>query len=383
MKLNLTTTLAATIGLSSTAASRSTSTIKSNTPLGQKLLSSARRLDDANQQFDYTWVANYSLKFQGCHTTPQWNEDGGNNNYDDSSNIKLVNLNLVRFRLCPSDTCATDTAYGCKSGYGDYVVSMDVYLQAYLDSVQQDQEYNCEYARSNECGCYNNGDDYGTFEKCEYDCFMNKGMEYCVDNNPYADDGQYQAEDDDWDLTDMVQCQQFGQLNGVQYYSGAYCSSDGGSIVMGVFTDGTCSNLADVYGGQELYMTIAGKELPHAQTTLIGNECMSCMEGADANYNDQQDADAVKEGCETLYLQAGKCEQTLNGGGSGNNKACKFMEGIDMVYKEGGIFHKSHSSSAAGVFIGVFSCSFFLLSTYAYYLKSKLDRAKVQLADDL
>eukprot|EP00984_Skeletonema_dohrnii_P035319 scaffold34956_cov167-Skeletonema_dohrnii-CCMP3373.AAC.1 len=97
-----------------------------------------------------------------------------------------------------------------------------------------------------------------------------------------------------------------------------------------------------------MYTTITGKELPHSTTTLIGNECMSCMEGADANYNDQQDADAVKEGCETLYLQAGKCEQGLNGGGSGNNNACQYMEGINMVYKDGGMFSRSHSSSAAG-----------------------------------
>jgi len=370
MKLTLT-TLAAAIGLSTAAPS-----ISSNSNLGQKLLSSARRLDGYQEgEVDYTWVANYSLKFQGCHTTPQWNEDA-----DGEDDVKLTNLNLVRFRLCPSDTCATDSAYGCKSGYGDYVVSMDTYLQAYLDSVQQDQEYNCEYARSNECGCYNNGDDYGTFEKCEYDCFMNKGMEYCVDNNPYAEDGGQQEEEDDWDLMDMVQCQ---QLNGGQYYTGAYCSSDGGSIVMGVFTDDSCSNLSDVYGGQEMYTTITGKELPHSTTTLIGNECMSCMEGADANYNDQQDADAVKEGCETLYLQAGKCEQGLNGGGSGNNNACQYIEGINMVYKDGGMFSRSHSSSAAGVFIGLFSCSFVLLSSYAYYLKSKLDRAKVQLVDDM
>ena len=151
---------------------------------------------------------------------------------------------------------------------------------------------------------------------------------------------------------------------------------------MGVFTDNTCSNLADVYGGQELFMSIAGKELPHAQTTLVGNECMSCMEGADVNYYDHYDSDTVKEGCETLYLQAGKCEDSLDGGGSGNNKACKFMEGINMVYKEGGLFSRSHSSSAAWVFIGLFSCSFLLLSSYAYYLKTKLDRAKVQLVDD-
>lgn len=371
MKLTLT-ALATVIGLST-----ATPSISGNSALGQKLLSTARRLggdDDNNQAYDFSWVTNYSLKFQGCHTTPQWNDAA------DENGVKLANLNLVRFRLCPSDTCATDTAYGCKAGYGDYIISMDTYLQAYLDSVQQDQDYNCEYARSNECGCYNNGDDYGTFEKCEYNCFSNKGMEYCVDNNPYAEDDNDANQEDEWDLMDMVQCQ---QLNGGDYYTGAYCSSDGGSIVMGVFTDNTCSNLADVYGGKDTYTSITGKDLPYSQrgTTLIGNECMSCKEGADANYDDQQDSDTVKEGCETLYAQAGKCEENMDDG-SGNVNACTYIKDINIVYKQGGLFSRSTSRSAAGVFIGLFGCSFVLVASYAFYLKSKLDRAKIQLVDE-
>jgi len=312
MKLNTALTLTAVIGLSTAAPS-----ITSNSNLGQKLLSSARRLD-GNQEIDYSWVANYSLKFLGCHTTSQWNDDA-----DGENGVKLANLNLVRFRLCPSNTCSSNNAYGCMEGYGDYIIDMNTYLQTYLDA---------------------------------------------ADNNNAQ-------QNNDWDLKAMVQCT---QLNDGEYYTGTYCSSDGSSILMGVFTDDTCSNLADVYGGQETYTTVTGKELPHSKATLVGNECMSCKEGTNANDNDQQDADAVMEGCETLYETAGKCEQNMSNGGS-DSSACQYMKGISLVYKEG---RSNTTSSAASLFIGLFGCSFVLISSYAYYLKTKLDRAKVQLNDD-
>jgi hypothetical protein len=346
-------TLAAVIGLSTAAAP--SSSITSDSSLGQKLLSNARRLDGSSS--DYSWVANYSLKFLGCHTTPQWNDEA-----DGENGVKLTNLNMVRFRLCPSNTCSSDNAYGCKEGYGDYIIDMNTYLETYLDAA-----YDCQYALKNECGCYNDESDYSTFEKCSYDCLMNRGMGHCVYNNPYADKNNNNG----WDLKDMVQCQ---QLSG-DYYTGTYCSSDGGSIVMGVFTDDTCSNLADVYGGHETYTAVTGKELPHYKKTLVGNECMLCKDY-------QQDADAVKEGCEMLYEKAGKCEQNMNGG-SGDSNACQYMKGLSVVYKESGLFHHDTSAtSAASVFIGLFGCSFVLISSYAYYLKAKLDRAKVQLVDE-
>ena len=41
--------------------------IKADSALGMRLLSEARQLND-NQMFDNTWVAGYSLKFEGCRT---------------------------------------------------------------------------------------------------------------------------------------------------------------------------------------------------------------------------------------------------------------------------------------------------------------------------
>lgn len=48
--------------------------VKADSPLGMKLLGEARKLNDANYEFDNTWVAGYSLKFEGCHHISQWND---------------------------------------------------------------------------------------------------------------------------------------------------------------------------------------------------------------------------------------------------------------------------------------------------------------------
>ena len=335
MKLTIT-ALTAVLGLSTAA------DITTHSKMGQKLMSSARRVDtpegghralegqNQNQQnngeINFSWVANYSLKFQGCHNIPRWNEDA-----NDEDDVRVSNTALVRFRLCPANDCSTDSAYGCKSGYGDYVVSMDTYLDAYFQSVQQDREYNCEYAENYECGCNgenggnnNNNENYSE-EMCLYDCFMNKGMEYCVDNNPYAQDGEEQEEKQD--LQEMAQCQNFEAQNQnqnnnnggeqVEYFMGPHCSDDGSSIRMGIFTDDECTIFADDNYGATTYASLNyGKSMPYSDTTMVGTECMSCKESnqdGDGNQNDANDADNVKEGCEQLYQAAAKCEQGLSG----------------------------------------------------------------------
>ena len=369
------TTLAAIIGLSSAAQS-----IRGDSPIGQKLLSQARRLDYENNQdwnqeqeeqyqaSNLSWVSNYSIKFQGCYKTPQWNEDAG-----DDNDVKISTLNIVRFRLCPSDMCYANSATGCNQGYGDYVIDMNTYLQAIVD-LQYDQ---CE-TQNQDCGCYNNGGDdaYGTFEKCVKDCFTNNKMDYCLTYGGWWNDNDNAQDEDNWSLKDMAQCQfSVKNNNGDSYYTGPYCSSDGGSIVMGLFTDDTCSNNADIYGGGKTYTTTTGKTLPYTDTSMINTkECMSCNQISNNGYTQ------VREGCETLYDQSGKCEQYIEDG-TGNNNACQYMEGINVVYKDGGLFAQ-RPNSAYGVFIGLFGCSFVLLSTYGWYLKNKLDRAKVQLVDE-
>jgi hypothetical protein len=383
--------------------------ITSDSTMGKRMLSKARRVEENNNnnqnndngEIDFTWVANMSLKFQGCHSVQEWNDEA-----DGDEDLRISTKRIVRFRLCPSSDCSMESAYGCKEGYGDYVMPMEDYLEAYFEAVEQDQEYNCEYEREyGDCAyCENANDD----EICEYECYMKLGMEYCTDGNPYNDN---EEEEEEMELREMAVCQDadFGNRrrklednnngnnqnnNGeeVEYFMGPYCASEGGAIYMGVFTDETCSQFADEYGGKTTYSTMTyGKELPYAESTMVGSECMSCKEPQDAdqnNDNDQQDADEVKESCEQLYEMSGKCEAGLDGyvssyGFYPNNQGCNYMEGIKIYRKNGKVVNGPGSSNVtASVFIGLFACSFVLLGGYAYYLKTKLDRAKVNLVSE-
>jgi len=386
MKLALA-SLAATIGAASATAS-----ISASSNVGQNILSKARLLEQ-NNQVDYTWVANMSLKFQGCYHTQQWNEQA--NGEDD---VRISTAKLVRFRLCPSSSCSMSDAAGCSAGYGDYVIDMETYLAAYLEAVQQDQEYNCKYEEEyGDCGCDKDGQDDGFNEDiCKYECYMGKGMEYCIDKNPYEEEGNQKKEN--WNLREYAQCKQYKFQNNnnnraleeqAKYYVGAYCSENGGKIFLGLFTDDTCSQFADSYGGAETFTTLSyGTSLPYSETTMIGTECMSCKETQEANNNnannggeDAEDEDAVKESCEKLYQAAGKCEANL-GSSSPNNYGCNFMEGIKIVRKNGAVVRGAATkNTTASVFIGLFACSFVLLGGYVYYLKTKLDRAKINLSE--
>mmetsp|Transcript_6553 Transcript_6553/g.11395 ORF Transcript_6553/g.11395 Transcript_6553/m.11395 type:complete len:406 (+) Transcript_6553:79-1296(+) len=373
------------------------SSISATSKMGGKLMSTARRLENANDdEVDYTWVANMSLKFQGCYHTQSWNDEA-----DDEEDVRISTQRLVRFRLCPSDTCTMESAGGCDSGYGDYVIDMDSYLEAYFEAIEQDQEYSCEYEKEyGDCICDGeNADDGFDEEICEYDCYMAKGMEYCVDNNPYNDDEE--EEEEEMELREMAECRELEVEDDedrkkrrleedeeeVAYYVGAYCSDSGSSIHLGVFTEETCSQFADDDGGRSTYYSLmAGKSLPYSDTTMIGTECMSCKEPADAddnNDNDNADADEVKEGCENLYQAAGKCEAGLSGTVAyPNNYACNFMQGIKIVRKNGSIVRGAGTqNTTASVFIGLFACSFVLFGGYVYYLKTKLDRAKINLSE--
>jgi len=406
MKLSLA-ILSATIGLASAGTSKKIKTkigsrkltadtvpqssVSATSKIGEKVMSKARRLDD-NEEIDYTWVANMSLKFQGCYHTQQWNEEA-----DGDEDVRISTQRLVRFRLCPTDTCSMESAGGCSEGYGDYIIGMDDYLAAYFEAVQQDQEYSCEYEKEyGDCICdgENQGDDFDE-EICEYDCYMGKGMEYCVDGNPYNDDEE--EEEEEWELQEMAECRNYEFENNdnrrleeeeeVEYFVGAYCSENGGNIYLGLFTEETCSQFADEYGGRETFAALSyGKSLPYSDSTMIGTECMSCKEPQDANdnnNNDNQDADEVKEGCEQLYEAAGKCEGGLSGTVAyPNNYACNFMQGIKIVRKNGAIVRGAGTqNTTASVFIGLFACSFVLFGGYVYYLKTKLDRAKINLSE--
>ena len=212
-----------------------------------------------------------------------------------------------------------------------------------------------------------------------------------MEQNPYSDDEVAE----ELALDDYMDCAQVkfnnrreladNEWNG-NYYVGPYCASQGGAIYLGMFTDDTCSQFADNSGGREMYYSLAGRNLPYGQTNLIDMDCMSCKEPQENNNggNDAEDADEVTEACEQIYVTAGKCEANLPYGTvyEPNNNACNYMEGIKIVRSDGTIVAgQAKANKTASVFIGLFVVAFVLLSAYVYYLKTKLDRASINLSE--
>lgn len=367
--------------------------IKADSDLGMKLLSQARRLENNdNNGYDISWVAGYSLKFEGCHHISQWNDEA-----DGEEDVRIATKRLVRFRLCPSDFC--DSNKGCSSGYGDYIIDMETYIASWFEAKQAYQEFKCEYLTNNVCYCDNDDDnDNYSEDMCLWDCYAGHNMAgVCMEENPYNDDN---ANEEAFALEDYMTCAQADVQNNNNgralennnyewdgsYYVGPYCASQGGAIYLGMFTDDTCTTFADSAGGREMYYSLMGTNLPYGQTNIIDMDCMSCKEPEENNNdgNDAEDADEISEVCETVYQMAGKCEANLPSGTvySANNNACNYMEGIKIVRKDGTVITaEAKANKTASVFIGVFVVSFVILSSYVYFLKTKLDRASINLSE--
>mmetsp|Transcript_38056 Transcript_38056/g.82779 ORF Transcript_38056/g.82779 Transcript_38056/m.82779 type:complete len:419 (-) Transcript_38056:287-1543(-) len=418
MKFTLATLIAA-VAVASASPARKDITpgaIKASSKLGKRVLSQARRLDDnqndnnnnqnqnQNEEIDFGWVADYSIKFQGCHHINQWNEEA-----DGEDDPFIQTKRLVRFRLCPTETCTYEDAGGCDSGYGDYIIDMNIFLENYW----QDKLENCEVYAENTCNCENaNNQEY-----CEYDCLMDAGMEYCIEENPYEqDNGDNGDEYEEIEIEQAMECAQWDidenayynyQYNNnnnnnanrrkleeeVQYFIGPYCSDQGGKIFLGVFTDEFCTNFADNQDGEGsshtefYYKMTGGHALPYSSESLVDMDCVSAKEYQEQdqnNDNDNQDADEVKEAWEQVYAQAGKCESQLDNAYLfyPNENACNYIEGIKIVRKDGIVVQGAAAKSkTAAIFIGIFAVSFVLLGAYVYYLKTKLDRAKINLSE--
>jgi len=291
--------------------------------------------------------------------------------------------------MCPTDTCSGEQGTGCDSGYGDYVLDMSTYTEAYLEAKQEAQENACDQAKDN-CAC--DGDDNDDEEACENQCYSDAGMSYCVRDEDelevrdYMECAQYEIPEADDDnrrrrLEDGDGEEEQEEEEEVLYYIGPYCANQGGSIHLGFFTDDTCSEYADDNAGASTFATLSGSSLPYSKKSLVSKECLSCMANKEDNDDDAEQADEASEVCEQLYQGAGKCESYLSTDYP-NEAACSFMEGIKVIKTDGTVnIGAPGASKAASSFIGIFGVSFFFLGAYVYYLKSMLSSSKVGLAE--
>jgi len=137
---------------------------KANSKAGQKLLQNARKLNDER---DVTWMPNYSIRFDKCHSLVQvaGGEEGGN----DENDSLLYTQHLVEFSICPSQSCV-DNSNKCNGG-GRYIANTLEFTQMYLAYKEEELERVCESIADN---CYNDDENY---------CYQKEGMYECIEND--------------------------------------------------------------------------------------------------------------------------------------------------------------------------------------------------------
>lgn len=350
----------------------------------QLIASSTRELNNnqnqnQQQQVSIPWAIDYSLKYQGCHHIKQWNSAA-----DAQNDVRMFTKRLVRYRLCPVEKCRSSDAYGCSgASFGDYIVDMDTFLQYYWNAKQTDKEYNCQYFL-NGCNCDENRDEGVDEKHCQWNCALNAGMEECIEEGD--PDAENQENQDQMNYNDFLNCNELVANNedgeAVAYYVGPYCSEQGGSIKIGVFTDDQCTLFAET-----TYEKITGNYLKYEKESIVAQECTFCKQNPDLNNNGQNDdgeaeAQNAREFCTTLYSESGKCETQLASviGDGYNEQACNYLNGIKMVRVDGMLdVSDARPSAVATAFIVIFAMAFAAMAFYVWYLRTRLGIKKSSL----
>jgi hypothetical protein len=228
-----------------------------------KVLRNARRLDDSNEGEDeqeseenenngdedeYSFLTNYNLKFISCDKSQQMKNEDGDYTYG-----------AAILRLCPSENgCDNDSVAGCKEGYGDFAVSIEDYVDAYMEDQADNMQWDDNF-------------DGNKYAKCEeYE------PEVEGDDNPYEN---------------------------YQFYIGATCADDGDDIKLGFFSDDTCQTESEIAFGD----VSNGWTLPYSDGGLISKYCSDCLE-----YNEDEGGYNLRDMCTELYENANmKCEEEM------------------------------------------------------------------------
>ena len=230
-----------------------------------------RGLEDA---FEETIVAKHSVIFDGCTNTSTW-QDGA-----------YIVVPLVRFTLCPTDSCASGSC--SSSSVGEYVVDLATFLDSYLEAQLEQTQYKCEQMRE-QCGC----DEDNNY--CLYYCYKNydDDLDWVTCYNQQDEEARWaeceriEVDDDDGNRR-LEEGQQ--EEEEVEYFMGPICGSGGDAIYLSVFSDEDCQYAAD----DSIYYNLVGSYHPNmaqgsAGSLVSGGVCTSCLEPANADEQNDDD----------------------------------------------------------------------------------------------
>jgi len=308
-----------------------------------------------------TFLNNYSIKLLSCIQGEQIV------NYESGE----AEPSTVVFRLCPANTCDMNSEMGCDSGFGDYAVGITTFLEAYMES-QEDNDNQDGY--SNSLLAYNSyGQEFDASEYLEcaqyeaeeeadqdynyYQYNNNNGQQY--ENQQYNNNyqggyqngqnqnqngqqqqnanGQYNNYNGNYNNNGggrrerqrqrRVQNNNYNYYADVDIYIGPGCSEDGKSIGLNLFMDDECAY--DASGISFADLAYGWDSLPFS-SNLISMNCKACY-GPDEDYNYE-----LSELCtETYSASVSSCEQnmtTYSYYGQKNN-GCGYVESlVQAVY---------------------------------------------------
>lgn len=327
----------------------SSAALKVDSPEGQTLLAKSRGLEENNMN----WMAAYSMVFQSCHTISSFNEEADENG-------KMVSYqNLVKYKMCSSESCK----YGCSGG--EYVADMATFVQSYYDWKMYDEEKACE-AQANTCDCENY---YGDEDVCNYNCYKNAGMDYCIEAQA-GDDDKYVFELEDW--LECKESEAVDQYTGQNLFVGPSCSDSGEQINLGVFKDDACT---EKYSSEIFATYYGGTRLGYQDTNIVAENCISCKDIQEDNgyYQGYE----ISELCQEVYPVSAKCEENLGSAVSYPvTGACEYIHNIEL-YEKGYKPPKGGSTFVAVVF-GL--CTVILAGVAAHLFK--LNSRKIELQND-
>jgi hypothetical protein len=148
----------------------------------EKLLSSARKLDDGSgsnneywsENYNEYWTENYeevdpgfdmskfAFKYAGCAAIKEYSMDAA---AEDGN--AMTSATYAVFRLCPADSCNKFSITGCGKNYGEYVVEMETYLEAMMTYYDDEYDQYCMYCLP--CDDYAKEDYAAWLQQCYYD----------------------------------------------------------------------------------------------------------------------------------------------------------------------------------------------------------------------
>lgn len=178
-----------------------------------------------------------------------------------------------------------------------------------------------------QCGCEGNEDD------CLYYCIKDYDDGFDWTTNCYAEEGKDKnaryGECDRLEIENNNGRRQLEQAE-VEYFMGPICAAGGSGIVLALYSDEDCQYAVE--NGASIYYSLAGESHPNFETSLVGTDCVSCMEpkeeDEDRNDDDEVDEDEVTRMCEELYNGAAKCETYMSGLTYPDESGCSYISSL-------------------------------------------------------